>query len=193
MTTVRAARRAFDLDSAAGRLMLLDAGQSTGLSLLVHRRREAWLARLRHRSLDARLAAGEPPESSRLLAARAAYLVSATSRRHVADRWDTLAALARRCLPRAQLEVADQIEEVADVLRADRRVGVRGVAVAVTMLGLAANAVQRPDTGGQDIAAAVARAAVMSAAADDRCGPGSSRTDHDCPRSAGHAMKWPHR
>jgi hypothetical protein len=173
VTTVRAARRAFDLDSAAGRLLLLDAGHSTGLSLLAHRRREAWLARLRHRSLDARLAAGEPPECSRLLAVRAAYLVSATSRRRIAERWDALAALARRCLPRAQLEVADQIEEVADVLRADRRVGVRGVAVAVTMLGLAANAVQRPDTGGQDIAAAVARAAVMSCAADDRCGPGS--------------------
>jgi hypothetical protein len=172
MTTVRAARRAFDLDSAAGRLLLVDTGPSTGLSLLPRRRREAWLARLRHRSLDARLASGEPPESSRLLAARAAYLVSATSRRHIADRWDTLAAVARRRLPRPQLEVAAQIQNVADVLRADQRVGVRGVAVAVTMLGLAANAIKHPDTGGQDIAAAVARA-VTSGPADNRCGPRS--------------------
>jgi len=56
MTTGRAGRRAFDLDSAAGRVLLVDAGPSTGLLLLPHRRRDAWLARLRHRSLDARLA-----------------------------------------------------------------------------------------------------------------------------------------
>ena len=167
MTTGRAGRRAFDLDSAAGRVLLVDAGPSTGLLLLPHRRRDAWLARLRHRSLDARLAAGEPPENSRLLAVRAAFLIRATSRRHIADRWDTLAARARRSLPRAQLEVADQIEEVANVLRDDQRIDVRGVAAAVTMLGLAANAIQQRSTGGQDIVAAVARAAVTSGPADD--------------------------
>lgn len=162
MTTVRAARPAFDLDRIARCLVLVHTGPSTGLVLLPRRHRDAWLARLRHSSLDARLAAGEPPECSRLLAVRTAYLVSPASRRRIARRWDALAAVARRRPGRSHLEVADLIQNVADLLGTDQPVGVRGVAAAVTMLAVAADAVQRPDTGGDDVAAAVARAAIAA-------------------------------
>ncbi len=162
MTIARAARAAFDLDPAASCLVLVNTSSPTGWALLPRRRREAWLARLRYRSLDARLAAGEPAEGSRLLAVRTTYLVTPVSRRRIARRWDTLAAMARRRLPRVHLEVADDIQKVADVLRADMPVGVRGVAVATTMLSVAANAVQRPGTGGADVAAAVARTALAA-------------------------------
>lgn len=160
MTTARAARSAFDIDRTAGCLLLVNTSPPTGLALLPWRRRDAWLARLQRSSLDARLAAGEPPERSRLLAVRTAHLVSPRSRRRIARRWDALAALARARLARSHPEVANEIQKVADVLRTDQPVGVRGVAAAITMLAIAADAVQRPRSGGEDIAAAVARTAI---------------------------------
>jgi hypothetical protein len=160
MTTARAARPAFDLDRAAGCLVLVNTNPPTGLALLPRHRRDAWLTRLRRRSLDARLAAGEPPERSQLLAVRTAQLVSPASRRRIARRWDALAALARARLDRSHREVANEIQKVADLLRSDQPVGVRGVASAITMLAIAADAVRRPGSGGEDIAASVARTAL---------------------------------
>ena len=160
MTTARAARPAVDLDRAADCLVLVNTDPSSGWALRPQRRGEAWLARLRRRSLDARLAAGDPPERSQLLAVRTAQLVSPASRRRIARRWDALAALARARLARSHLEVANEIQKVADLLRTNQPVGVRGVAAAITMLAIAADAVQRPGSGGEDIAAAVACTAI---------------------------------
>jgi hypothetical protein len=47
-------------------------------------------------SLDASLAAGCPPESSRLLAARARDIVSLRRRRSIADSWEHVLRVARR-------------------------------------------------------------------------------------------------
>ena len=162
MTTARAARPAFDIDRTAG---LPRAGEHRPADRL----RAAPMASPRgvagpasRRSLDARLAAGEPPERSRLLAVRTTHLVSPSSRRRIARRWDASRHLARAGLARTHLEVADEIQKVADLLRSDRPVGVHGVAVAITMSGVAADAVQRPGTGGVDVAAAVTRTALAA-------------------------------
>jgi hypothetical protein len=54
------------------------------------------LARVFGASLDASLAAGCPPESSRLLAARARDIVSLRRRRSMADSWEHVLRVARR-------------------------------------------------------------------------------------------------
>jgi hypothetical protein len=137
-------------------LVLVDTSASGGLALLPRRRRDIGLARLRHRSLDARLAAGAAPESTRLLAVRAEQLVGPARRRALARRWDALAVIARtrRWWPS---EVAGDIQRLADQLGSSRPVGARGVVLAVAMLPVAADGVRRPETGGYDVAAAAAR------------------------------------
>jgi hypothetical protein len=97
-------------------------------------------ARLRGAALDAALAGGCPPESSRLLAARAALLVAPGKRRAVAASWEHLVRVARRLepSPRAAVPVrADQviaaepaIDELVRLLRAGLPVPARGVAMA---------------------------------------------------------------
>ena len=61
------------------------------------------LARFFGASLDASLAAGRPPESSRLLAARARDIVSLRRRRSMAGSWEHVLRVARRAqrAPRA--------------------------------------------------------------------------------------------
>jgi hypothetical protein len=54
------------------------------------------LARIYGASLDASLAAGRPPESSRLLAARARDIVSLPRRRSIAGSWEHVLRTARR-------------------------------------------------------------------------------------------------
>ena len=54
------------------------------------------LARVFGASLDASLAAGRPPESSRLLAARARDIVSLRRRRSMAGNWEHVLRVARR-------------------------------------------------------------------------------------------------
>jgi hypothetical protein len=54
------------------------------------------LARCYGASLDALLAAGHPPESSRLLAARARDIVSLRRRRSMAGHWEHVLRVARR-------------------------------------------------------------------------------------------------
>lgn len=128
-------------------------------SVAVPRERVAWL--LRH-SLDARLAAGEPQEGSRLVAVRATQLVSVRCRRRVAWHWDALAVQARRPFARSPSDVPGLIQRVADLLRWHQVVCAPGVAIALTMRSLADEAVRRPDTGGDDLVAAIARAAVAA-------------------------------
>jgi hypothetical protein len=63
---------------------------------------------------------------------------------------------------RTHLQVADEIQTVANLLRSDQPVPVDGVAVAITMSGVAADAVHRPGTSGVDLAAAVTRTALAA-------------------------------
>lgn len=146
-------------------MAFVDRSVSAGSTVLpamwvaVPRQRLAWLLR---RSLDARLAAGESEDGSRLLGARATQLVSARCRQRVARRWDVLAVQSRRHFARSRTDVPEQIQQVADLLCSHQRVFAPGVAIALTMHGLADDAVRRPDTGGYDIVAAIARAAVSA-------------------------------
>jgi hypothetical protein len=107
-------------------------------------------------SLDAALAAGSPPESSRLLAARAASLVGLRRRRSLAAGWARLLRVAYRTMPsgpgqsaRAQpgraagavpvcadrvVAAEPAIRELIDRLTAPLPVPARGVAMARVLL-----------------------------------------------------------
>ncbi len=100
-------------------------------------------ARLRF-ALDHQLAAGRPPESGQLLAARALTLVCLGRRRALARNWERLLAAARRppapgparkLLCRDRILVAEpDIHEMVARLRAPLPVGARGVAAAEVLL-----------------------------------------------------------
>jgi len=108
------------------------------------------LARVFGASLDAALAAGSPPESSRLLAARARDIVSLRKRRSAAGYWEHLlrrarAQQARRAWPHAPAGAvpvsADQIMaaeplicDLISRLSAPLPVPARGVAMAHVLL-----------------------------------------------------------
>ena len=129
------------------------------LRFIAWRRRDAVVARLRHRSLDRRLATGEPAHLDPLLTVRAAQLATTEVRDCVAARWDELAARTRAAADDA---TADRVGAVAETLRADRLVLARGVAYAATMTGTAGAAIERLHAGGEDIVAAIANAAVAA-------------------------------
>lgn len=129
------------------------------LHLIAWRRRDALLARLRHRSLDRRLAAGEAAHLDPLLAVRAAHLATTGARMRIAATWDELAARTRAAADDA---TADRVGAVAETLRADRLVLARGVAYAAAMTSAAAAAIERLHAGGEDIVAAIANAAVAA-------------------------------
>jgi len=74
--------------SCAERFVLVTSGDR--LALVRPRLAESLLARLRRRSLDARLATGAAAESDRLLAVRAGQLVGRSNR--LAARWRCVAA-----------------------------------------------------------------------------------------------------
>ena len=78
------------------------------------------LARVFGASLDAELAAGRPPESSRLRAARARDIVALRRRRSIADSWEHLLRVARRA-QRARLAGSHTTAAAAPV-RADQLV-----------------------------------------------------------------------
>lgn len=98
------------------------------------------LARLKSASLDRELAAGLPPESSRLHAARASYLASPSFRTELADNWEHILQIGiGRASPghgRFVLrfdriaEAEPQIRELIGLLRAPQPVSARGVATA---------------------------------------------------------------
>jgi hypothetical protein len=148
--------------------VLVDFGGPNGFVAVPQRFRDAILARLFSRRLDARLASGEAPEKSRLLAVRAVQLTSPRTRRHVARCWDELAARARYPQPffdarapvaRSQIDAAaDEIGRIAELLRAPRPVSAQGVALAAGLLTMAGSPAYRPGRGGDELAAAIARA-----------------------------------
>jgi hypothetical protein len=121
------------------------------------------IARLRHGSLDRRLAAGEPSHSGRLLAARSTQLGSMPSRRRLAARWDELATHGRRTARGwTGEEAVEAVDTLAAVLSSDELMPVQGVALAAVMLSIAAAAVDRLDSGGDDLLAAAARATLAA-------------------------------
>ena len=93
-------------------------------------------------SLDHRLAAGQAPEASRLLAVRAQQLVRLGQRRELAAHWERLLAVAagppgrpRALLCRGRIvAAAAEIHELADRLRAPLPVAATGVAAARALL-----------------------------------------------------------
>lgn len=111
--------------------------------------RQRLLARLLGASLDRQLAAGRPPESSPLLAARARLIVSLPRRTAMAGNWQRVltratgrrAAISRTAplaaAPiRAQeiIAAANAIEELVTRLEAPLPVPARGVAMATVLL-----------------------------------------------------------
>ena len=149
--------------------VLVDGGPGLGLVVLPRRLRDDLLARLHADSLDARLAAGEAPESCRLLAVRAAQLTSPSARHRIARYWDDVISRARRThLPhdphvpvaRTQIEAAaEEIELVTGVLRAHRPVSARGVALAAALLTTPTSPVYRRIDDASGLATALGRAA----------------------------------
>jgi hypothetical protein len=101
-------------------------------------------------SLDAMLAAGVPPESSRLLATRARDIVSLPRRQALARDWEHLLRVARngkpgqaaRRLRASRIAAAGPaISELAERLGTPLPVGARGVAMANVLLTDAAGPV----------------------------------------------------
>jgi hypothetical protein len=116
------------------------------------------LARALGASLDQQLATGTPPESSRLLAARARDIVSLPHRQSLARSWDHLLRVARRApslrTPAVPLNVAailtaePAIRELTARLTASLPVPAQGVAAATIPLTNATSPVyglQSPD------------------------------------------------
>jgi hypothetical protein len=102
------------------------------------------LARMKAASLDRRLAAGQAPESDRLLAARADLIVGRRSRQRLADNWEHLLTAARMPItpwgPRFAVRattvlLAEQpLRELVAMIREPVRVNPRGVALARLLL-----------------------------------------------------------
>jgi hypothetical protein len=116
------------------------------------------LARALGVSLDQRLAAGCSPESTRLLAARAQYIVSLPHRTSLARSWDHVLRVASRgpslrtpAVPlnvRAILAAEPAIRELTERLAAPLPVTAQGVATATVLLTNATSPVYgrpRPD------------------------------------------------
>jgi hypothetical protein len=168
MRALHASRPTAHVDQSSDCQVLVDAGPDRGLVSVPRRRRDALLARLRGRSLGARLAAGEPPEHSRLLAIRAVQITDRPARRRLAGYWEELVARSRSPqhpfdprapIARAQVyAAADEIQHITDILRANRPVAAHGVAIASTLLTTAASPAYRLGGRGGDLTAALTRA-----------------------------------
>jgi hypothetical protein len=125
-------------------LVIRDPGDQHRLLLRPCRAWDRLRARLLARSLDRRLAAGHPPESSRLLATRALVLVRPDQRQAVARNWEHLLTVAghpsARPLGRLPLcrgrivEAEPVVRRMLAALVAPRPVPVRGVAMAAALL-----------------------------------------------------------
>jgi hypothetical protein len=124
-------------------------------------------ARVSGASLDGQLAAGVPPESSRLLATRARDIVSLPRRQALARDWEHLLRVARAGKPvqaarrvRAApiTEEGPAITELAERLDTPLPVGARGVAMATVLLTDARGPVYNRHS--RDTLAAALRAAI---------------------------------
>ena len=112
------------------------------------------LARLLGASLDRQLAAGRPPESCPLLAARAQRIVALRSRRQLARNWENLLRRAGRgpgtyhpALPVCGARVVAAEPAIRELVRhatAPLPVAARGVAMATALLTDAAGPVYNP-------------------------------------------------
>jgi hypothetical protein len=125
-------------------LLVIDPSNS---ECLTERSNPPWLrlaVRLRASSLDRRLAQGDSPESSRLLAARAQVLVSPANLTALAGCWENVLRQSHRSPaardPRARLNrgcivaCETEIERLVDALMKPRPVTARGVASAALLL-----------------------------------------------------------
>ena len=99
-------------------------------------------ARLRRSALDRALTDGADPAASRLIAARAAQLASASIRARIADGLERLAPSANRPRSRARILPSgaatlgnrSELLELAGLLRGDRPLYARGVAMLEVIL-----------------------------------------------------------
>jgi len=112
-------------------------------------------ARLLGASLDRRLAAGCPPESSPLLAARAQHIVALRSRRRLARNWENLLRTARGEQGAAHhmavsvcgkhiIAAEPRVRELVRLVTAPLPVAARGVAMATAPLTDATGPVYNP-------------------------------------------------
>ena len=113
------------------------------LALRPSGRAERVRARIASTTLDGQLAAGVPPESSRLLATRARAIVELSRRQALARDWEHLLRVARgngkpgqvRRVRAARIAAAGQvIGELTERLGTPLPVGARGVAMATVLL-----------------------------------------------------------
>ena len=128
------------------------------------------LARLLGASLDRELAAGRPPESSPLLAARAQHIVAMRTRLQLARNWENLLRTVRRgpaayhpalSVCRKQVIAAEPgVRELVRLLTAPLPVPARGVAMATAPLTDATGPVYNPRSQ-VSLAAAVEAAAAQ--------------------------------
>jgi hypothetical protein len=125
-------------------LLISDTDPPTGFHGRSPRIRDRALARWQRSSLDARLAAGCPPDSDRLLAVRALALVRPATRERLARSWDHLleVAHARPSPPNLRAPVCRgrvvgaevEIQRMLIGLRACVPIPARGVAIASHLL-----------------------------------------------------------
>ena len=134
------------MNSHPQRTIVTSAGVTVGDALAMRPSRVAdrLLARVLGASLDRRLAAGCPPESSPLLAARAQRIVALRSRRRLARNWENLLWTARRAPGAHHMAVSvcgkrviaaePRVRELVRLLTAPLPVAARGVALATAPL-----------------------------------------------------------
>jgi len=147
-------------------LLIRDPGNAEGF---VARPRSVWvrsLARLCATHLDRQIAAGLPPESNRLTAARAELLVSLPLRRSLAQNWRDLSAQAVRgptarsprvSLCRDRIIATDRdIRAMLGALSTSLPVPAQGVAQASWLLGDGSGPLYNPSCT-TDLAAALSR------------------------------------
>ena len=137
-----------------GTLVLVDGNGSGPLGWRPRRITDRALARALSFRLDRRLAAGQSPESDRLLAARAQHLVSPATRQGLADDWEHLLhvvkhapapTLGRMALRRDRITAAEpEVRKIAACLRTPLPVAAVGVAAANVVLTDGAGPLHNP-------------------------------------------------
>ena len=125
-------------------LLLIDPRHPHGLIARANHRWVRMVVRLLGSNLDAQLARGRPPESSRFLAARAQILVSPTGRRALAQDWANLLERAGEPPPPRSPRVSlnrpaivrseSKIREMLALLARPLPISARGAAAASLLL-----------------------------------------------------------
>jgi hypothetical protein len=121
-------------------LLITDPQDRQRLLTVTERPWDRRLARLMGTTLDRQLAAGHPPEASRLLAVRARELASWEARSSLARHWENLLAVVGRRrahvpLCRRRIDgAAHDVREMVDALVVPLPTPARGVAMASLLL-----------------------------------------------------------